>query len=109
MKTISYDGVAAATDDEIADAVLDLAISVARYSRYEQVTFPVLIGGAEEELTLMLGPTIHISALTIGSSRATGVEGGAQAAARIRARTKALNDPLHAVEDGSRASTAQRS
>lgn len=99
MKTVSYDGVAATTDDRVADAVLALATALARFNRYETVAFPVLIDDRTEELTLMLGPTIHISSLTLSSGTRTSVAGADEVVTRISARIEALTDPLHAVED----------
>ncbi|WP_375388585.1 hypothetical protein [uncultured Amnibacterium sp.] len=100
MRRISYDGVAVATDDAVADAVIQLAIAIARYGRYEPVTIPVLVDGRGEELTLMLGPTIHISSLTFPSPPGVVVDGAEAAASGIRARIRALDGPLHLIDGG---------
>lgn len=100
MKRVSYDGVAAITEDAVADAVLDFTMAVARYARYESVTFPVLVGGRTERLTLVLGPTIHLSLLTEPPGSADGsVEGADQAVAVIRRRTLDVVDPPLSVAD----------
>jgi hypothetical protein len=95
MRTLHYDGVAAVTDDDIADAVLGLAIAVARYGQYELVSIPVIAQGRIEELTFMLGPTIHLSALT--TERLAGdpdLEDAVAVAEGIRRRAEELDDPL---------------
>jgi hypothetical protein len=98
MKKISYDGVAAVTTDDVAEALLELAMAVARYRVYETVTVPVVVDGMSEELTLMLGPTIHLSALTVPSAARPQVEGADAAARSIRRRARTLVDPLHAPQ-----------
>jgi hypothetical protein len=92
MKTLFYDGVAARTDDRVADAVLELAIALARFRQYEAATLPVLVDGRTQQLSVMLGPTIHVSALTVeGAER---VDGAEEAAARIRRRLQEITEPM---------------
>lgn len=98
MKLISYDGVAAITTDEVADAILDLAVAIARFNRYEQVAVPVVVAGVREQLTLMLGPTIHVSSLTASTVAPVEIEGASETAEEIRQRAQAISDPLHAVD-----------
>ena len=99
MRMIAYDGVAVLTTDAVADAVLDLAIIVARFSSYERVTIPVLVHGDPEELTLMLGPTIHISTLTDATKPELELEGASDVAAALRRRTETFLDPLADTEE----------
>ena len=100
MKRVEYDGVAAITEDAVADAVLDFTMTAARYARYESVTFPVLVGSRTELLTLVLGPTIHLSLLTEPTGSAAGsVDGADEAAVAIRRRTLDLVDPPLSVAD----------
>ena len=104
VKTISYDGVAAATEDAVADAVLEFTMVVARYGLYERVTVPVLVAGRTERLTLVLGPTIHLSLLTDSSGViAADIEGAAEAVEEIRRRTEAITAPLESVAEGASA------
>jgi hypothetical protein len=100
VKTLYYDGVAAVTQDDVAAAVLQLALVAAQYRRYEAVTLPVLVHGQTEELTLILGPTIHLSALTQPYSGEPEIEGAVDAVLRITERAKALAAPLRPLGDG---------
>lgn len=100
MKTLYYDGVAAVTHDEVAAAVLQLTLVAAQYRRYEAVTIPVLVNGRTEELTLILGPTIHVSALTVPYTGEPEIEGVREAIERITERAVALAAPLRPLADG---------
>jgi hypothetical protein len=99
MKALYYDGVAAVTDDDIADAVVDLALVLAQYSHYEAATVPVVVDGAVEELTVILGPTIHLSTLTAPAAGPP-IEGASAVAERIRLRAMELVEPLQQPGDG---------
>ncbi|WP_375389122.1 hypothetical protein [uncultured Amnibacterium sp.] len=94
---MSYDGVAAVTTDEIAAALLELAIVVARYNSYEYASIPVAGEGRTEELTLMLGPTIHLSTLSVSAAPAAEIAGSAEIAAQLRRRAQTFTNPLHAL------------
>ena len=93
MKTIYYDGVAALTEDEIADAVMDLATTLAQYGQYEATVLPVLVDDRVESLTLMLGPTIHVSTLTSPPRPGVAIPSADRAVLAIRARVHALVHP----------------
>lgn len=95
MKTVFYDGVAAVTTDDVAEALMELAIAVARYRVYECATIPVAVQGRSEELALMLGPTIHLSALTDSRGDGLVIAGAEAAATALRRRATTLTDPLH--------------
>lgn len=93
VKSVSYDGVAAVTTDEVADALIAFALVVARYSSYECATIPVAVSGRREELTVMLGPTIHLSTLTTSAEDAVDIAGAAEVAMQLRARADAFTSP----------------
>ena len=93
MRSIAYDGVSAITTDEVAEALMAFALTVARYSSYETATIPVVVHGQVERLTLMLGPTIHLSTLTVPTGEEPVLADGAAAAARLRERAAALAEP----------------
>lgn len=95
MKRIYYDGVAAETHDDIANAVLELALAVARYRQYELVTFPVVAEGRVEDLTLMVGPTIHVSTLSGASSTDLEIDDPAEVVERIRQQAARVSEPLY--------------
>lgn len=93
MKTIYYDGVAALTEDEIADAVMNLATTLAQYGQYESFVLPVLVEDRVESLTLMLGPTIHISTLTSPPRPGVTIPNAARTAQTIQHRVRTLVHP----------------
>lgn len=95
MKRIFYDGVAADTHEEVADAVLALALAVARFRQYELVTFPVVVDGRIEQLTLMVGPTIHVSTLSVLGSEGASIPDAAEVVARIRDQAGRIAEPPH--------------
>lgn len=97
MKTVAYDGMAAVTTDEVADALMELALAVAQFGTCEAATIPVVVLGQIEQLTLMPGPTIHLSALTVSAGTSLDVAGSGEVAARLRDRAAVVTDPLRSV------------
>lgn len=99
MKTLYYDGVAAVTNDEVADALVGYALVVAQYSTYATVTIPVLVEGRREELTLMLGPTIHLSAISASAAQQVRLDGTGEVVGELQRRAARLTEPPRPDED----------
>jgi hypothetical protein len=98
VKQVNYDGGAYLVGDDMADALLDYTVLMARRDTADTVTFQALdSGGREEQVSLVLGPATMVTASEVFDDFAAPENGAALET--LRQRTAALERPAHVFPD----------